>query len=77
LILDATENLPTKGLKVFKCPSNLRGLHAFNLIRGENSSCAREKELLLGDVENAPLLLVHLALAFVHTKPEECGGNDG
>jgi len=76
LILDATENLPTKGLKVFKRPSNFRGINAVNLIRCENSSCAREKVLFLGDIENVPLLLVHLTLAFVYTKSVERGGND-
>jgi hypothetical protein len=76
LILDATEDLPTKGLKVFKCPSNFRGLHAVNLIRCENSSRTREKVLLLGEIENVPLLLVHLTLALVHAESVECGGND-
>src|ERR1700761_8585111 len=71
LILDATENLPTKRLKVFKFPSNFRGLHAVDLIRCENRSRAGKKVLFLWDIENAPLLLVHLALALVYTESVE------
>jgi hypothetical protein len=45
--------------------SNLQSLHAFNFIYRKNGSCAWEKVLLLGNLEDAPLLLENLALALI------------
>jgi hypothetical protein len=67
LVLDTPENLPTKGLKRSKSLNNVRSFHTANLVPCKYGSCPREKVLLLGDFEDAPLLLVHLTLTRVES----------
>jgi hypothetical protein len=75
LVLDIPENLPTKGLKRFKGLSNFRSFQAVNLVPRKNDSCPREEVLFLGDLEEAPLLLVYLTLVLVGSTVSELAGS--
>jgi len=67
LILDTPEKIPTKGLKRSKSLNNFGSFHTDNFVPCKYGICPREKVLLLGDFEDAPLLLVHLTLTLVES----------